>query len=410
MSARARSHIRSREHLLHMLAEASELEHNLLCSYLYAAFSLKCDVDEGLEPAELAAVTRWRGAIMQVCMEEMTHLAQVANLMVALGSRPHFDRPNLPVAPGYHPARIRVSLAPFDLQTIDHFIYLERPDGSSLEDAQAYRPSTAYVRYPEVGVLMPSAPDYETIGEFYALLESGLGELCGEMGESALFTGPANCQLRPEEIGSNDLIVVTGLRSATDALRMIVVQGEGAPSASSDSHFEKFTKIKAEFQQLCQARGDFRPSRNVARNPVMRRPIADERVHVTDAAAAPLLDAANAVYSLMLRCLTAVYDTPARPGDRRAALLGAAIGLMKTLAGVSNELTRLPGNATDGVNAGVSFAMLRSTEGLAPGVDIEAILKERLSRITVQIPELALSGPATASLVKLLDAAAAALA
>ena len=36
-----RSHVRSREHLLHMLAEASELEHNLLCSYLYAAFSLK---------------------------------------------------------------------------------------------------------------------------------------------------------------------------------------------------------------------------------------------------------------------------------------------------------------------------------------------------------------------------------
>ncbi len=34
----------SREQLLHLLAEAAEIEHTLMCSYLYAAFSLssKC--------------------------------------------------------------------------------------------------------------------------------------------------------------------------------------------------------------------------------------------------------------------------------------------------------------------------------------------------------------------------------
>ena len=31
----------SREQLLHSLYEAAELEHNLMCTYLYAAFSLK---------------------------------------------------------------------------------------------------------------------------------------------------------------------------------------------------------------------------------------------------------------------------------------------------------------------------------------------------------------------------------
>jgi hypothetical protein len=70
--------IRSREHLLHMLAEAAELEHNLLCSYLYAAFSLKKELDEGLLAHELEAVQRWHAAIMHVCMDEMAHLAQVA--------------------------------------------------------------------------------------------------------------------------------------------------------------------------------------------------------------------------------------------------------------------------------------------------------------------------------------------
>ena len=89
--------MRSREHLLHLLAEAAELEHNLLCSYLYTAFDLKQGIDEGLLDHGVAAVKRWHDAIRSICMKEMTHLAQVSNLMVAVGSRPHFDRPNLPV-------------------------------------------------------------------------------------------------------------------------------------------------------------------------------------------------------------------------------------------------------------------------------------------------------------------------
>src|SRR5689334_3724293 len=131
--------VRSREHLLHMLAEAAELEHNLLCSYLYAAFSLKKELGEDLRDDEFEAVRRWHCDLMRVCVQEMTHLAQVANLMVAVGSRPHFDRPNLRVAPGYHPARIQVSLARFDLETLDHFIFLERPESADLQDAVSFR-------------------------------------------------------------------------------------------------------------------------------------------------------------------------------------------------------------------------------------------------------------------------------
>ena len=181
-----------------MLAEAAELEHNLLCSYLYAAFSLKTGLDEDLQPHELEAVRRWHAAVMDVCMEEMTHLAQVSNLMVALGSRPHFNRPNLPVDPGYHPARVQVALTPFDLETLDHFIFLERPETSRLEDAPSFRPAGTYQRKPEVGVLMPSAPDYATIGEFYELLSTGLRELAIEMGEDKLFVGPVEHQLQTQ--------------------------------------------------------------------------------------------------------------------------------------------------------------------------------------------------------------------
>src|SRR5687768_10113490 len=60
-----------REQLIHVLTEAAEIEHNLLCSYLYAAFSLKRGVDEDLTPAEAAAVSRWRKSVMSVALEEM---------------------------------------------------------------------------------------------------------------------------------------------------------------------------------------------------------------------------------------------------------------------------------------------------------------------------------------------------
>lgn len=397
--------IRSPEHLLHMLAEASELEHNLLCSYLYAAFSLKRQLHEDLLPHELDAVRRWRASIMEVCMEEMGHLAQVANLMVAVGSRPHFDRPNLPIGPGYHPAGIQVALARFNLDTLDHFIFLERPETSTLEDAPAFQPSEAYERQPESGVLMPSAPDYATIGEFYELLTTGLEGLAAEMGEDELFIGPKANQLRPDEIGFDDLSVVTDLASAQRALHLIVVQGEGSASETDVSHFKTFSSIKTEYLDLCAARPAFDPSRNVARNPVMRRPMSDDRVHIAHRSAAAVLDAANAVYSLMLRCLTAVYDTGSEASSRqREALLGCAIGLMKLLGQLSEVLTSLPASEPDGVRAGVTFAMLRSTEGLAPGVDVGRVLRQRFERIEQQIPRLDLPAALATDLVAQLEA------
>ena len=67
----------SREQLIHSLYEASELEHDLMCTYLYAAFSLKEGEAEGLSGEEAAAVARWKRAILDVAIDEMGHLAAV---------------------------------------------------------------------------------------------------------------------------------------------------------------------------------------------------------------------------------------------------------------------------------------------------------------------------------------------
>src|SRR5579864_774285 len=88
--------IEHREALIYMLCEAAELEHGIMCQYLFAAFSLKQREDEGLTTSELAAVNRWRSAISHVATEEMLHLALVHNLLSAVGAAPHFARPNLP--------------------------------------------------------------------------------------------------------------------------------------------------------------------------------------------------------------------------------------------------------------------------------------------------------------------------
>jgi hypothetical protein len=75
--------IEHREALIYMLCQAAELEHGIMCQYLFAAFSLKESGDEGLTPDELAAVTRWQKQILSVAAGEMLHLALVHNLLSA---------------------------------------------------------------------------------------------------------------------------------------------------------------------------------------------------------------------------------------------------------------------------------------------------------------------------------------
>ena len=87
--------IEHREALIYMLCQAAEVEHGIMCQYLFAAFSLKQREDGGLTPEELEAVTRWRHVIAHVATEEMLHLALVQNVLSAIGAAPHLARPNL---------------------------------------------------------------------------------------------------------------------------------------------------------------------------------------------------------------------------------------------------------------------------------------------------------------------------
>ena len=52
--------ILTREQLLYTLTEVAEIEHNLMCCYLCAAFTMKGGEEEGLATRQAEAVGRWR--------------------------------------------------------------------------------------------------------------------------------------------------------------------------------------------------------------------------------------------------------------------------------------------------------------------------------------------------------------
>ncbi|HEY8360824.1 MAG TPA: ferritin-like protein [Ramlibacter sp.] len=373
----------SREHVLHLLVEAAELEHNILCSYLFALFSLKQGRDEDLEEEEFAAVGRWRKELSGVAIEEMLHLAQVNNILSAVGARPHFNRPNLPVAAGYHPAGIVLELAPFTPQTLDHFIYLERPEEADVRDSAklaSIAAARAQRRGRFHGALMPGSPEYETIGAFYRELLAALKGATAELGEQQLFCGPVAVQMRGDEVGGGELVAVTDLASAEGAILQIIEQGEGAHSPSEEAHFDKFEAIRTEYEAMLAKRPAFRPCRPVATNPVMHTAVTAGRVHVSADQAARMLDAANASYGAMLRCLGLAYEVPAGEAVRRSAVLKAAIACMHLLMELGCALTRLPATEGGALNAGVSFAMQRATEGFASGQG-HALVSEQLLRL-----------------------------
>jgi hypothetical protein len=88
---------------------------------------LRGAADEGLTADQAQVVARWRETLRGIAVEEILHLALVANLMTAIGAAPTFGRPNFPQRSGNFPSPIQLELLPFGEQALLHFLYLERP-------------------------------------------------------------------------------------------------------------------------------------------------------------------------------------------------------------------------------------------------------------------------------------------
>lgn len=379
----------TREQLLFNLYEAAELEHNLMCTYLYAAFSLRVGEAEGLRPKEALAVQGWKKTILQIAIEEMGHLTAVWNISAALGGAPRFGRANFPLDPGLLPADIVVKLAPFGEPALQHFVHLERPENSHEPDGQGFAPELVFSRQASQGRLTPMAADYKTVGEFYAQLGGCLQAFAAHHGEKAAFCGDPALQLSQTEVPLFGAKPVICSKTALAAFTAIREQGEGAPEHSETSHYSRFRSIHAELLALRAENSQFAPAFPAAHNPVLRRPLrAEGRVWIEDETAARTVDIANSAYALMLRLLGYSYLLP-RPAPEKALVIDLALGLMRGFTLLGERVARLPaGPSNPDCHAGVSFTSLRDAAAFPPSAGARHALLERLSELTLAAAEL----------------------
>ncbi|HVK56713.1 MAG TPA: ferritin-like domain-containing protein, partial [Burkholderiales bacterium] len=372
----------SREQLLHALYEAAELEHTLMCTYLYAAYSLRNGEAEGFSKEEAAAVARWRRAIINVAVEEMGHLTAVWNITAALGGAPRFGRGNFPLDPGALPAGVVVKLAPFSEAVLQHFIYLERPNGSTEPDGEGFAPELIFTRAISKPRLTPMGIDYETVGAFYESIGANLREFVSRIGEASAFCGDPALQLSQAEVNLASVKPVICLKTALGAFAAIVEQGEGAPADAKGSHFHKFIEIREELAALKAVNPAFQPAFPVAHNPVLRPPLRrGGRVWIENEEAAATVDIANTGYGLMLRLMAYSYLVP-RPRPEKALAIDLALGLMRAITYLAERAARLPaGPSNPDCNAGMSFTALRDAASLPPGPSASRFFVERLSEL-----------------------------
>ena len=377
--------VESREELVYLLGEACELEHGLLCEYLYAQFSLKRSTAEVLTEEQLARVQAWELTLIDVIKQEMLHLALATNILSALGAAPHFERPNFPILSRWYPPDVQIALVPFGERALRHFMYLERPEGMPLRDAQGFE---------SVGPMKPLTVDdpqltagpeeWHTVGHLYRGIEAGLAHLVNRDGEAAVFIGPPKAQATTEVFEWSELTAVTDLASASAAIEVIVEQGEGARGDWVKSHFGKFVGILEDFLTLKAADPAFEPARPVL--PVFLRPPpdVDQVTLIEDRLTRRVADLFNAVYEVTLQVQSRYFVHHGETPEELETLAKTAKHLMNwVMRNLGPVLTALPvGPEFPGRTAGPAFEIVRPAFFLLPHRQSAwKILHERLETL-----------------------------
>src|SRR5579871_5121924 len=362
----------TREELVYLLGQACEIEHGLMCEYLYAQFSLKRGPDEGLTDGQLARVQAWEKTLITVIKQEMLHLALATNILTAIGAAPHFERPNFPVLSRWYPPGVQIALVPFGERALRHFIYLERPEGMALDDAAGFaaarhaRPLTAA----DTGLVGVPQP-WQTVGHLYRGIEAGLASLSARYGEDAVFIGPPRAQAVTDIFEWPELLAVTDLASARQAIETIVEQGEGARGDWLTSHFGTFVGILEDLLAEQAADPAFNPARPVEPAFVRLPPDVASGTLIQDPATAQVADLANGLYEVTLQVLSRYYIHHGETAAEVNTLARTAKHLMNhVMRDLGPVLTALPvGPSHPGKTTGPTFDIARPSLFVLPHQD-----------------------------------------
>jgi hypothetical protein len=365
--------VEHRKELSYLLCQAAEIEHLAMCQYLYAAFSLRTEPGDGLTLEQLEVVDRWRAEIGRIAAEEMLHWALVNNLLTAIGSAPFVSRPDLPHRAKGYPPSVQFALLPFGEEALHHFVFFERPEDVPLEDVPAFTPVGPAPLPMSAEELLPRGQDFDTQGQLYRSLETGLRHLADTLGPEGLFIGPPWAQATPASFGWPELVPVTDLDTALVVLERIVEQGEGARGDSTTSHYGRFRRILDELRSMTEADPTFRPAHPVVA--AVARPLADAAEGsspggpiIEDTVTAALSDLFNVVYDLILQMLCRYFAFGHESGDQSQALADAAVGLMFGVTRpLGTLLASLPvGPSHPDATAGASFQLAYKSNFLLP--------------------------------------------
>jgi Ferritin-like len=360
--------IEHRSPLIYMLCTAAELEHALMCEYLFAAFSLKRSVDEGLTHEQLAAVERWRSTILMVAKQEMLHLAIACNLLTSIGVSPHLSRPNLPQPARHYPSGVRLELLPFGEQALRHFLFLERPEGMDLNDAEGLAAVEHAVPVMATEEIAPHLQEFRTVGHLYRSIEAGFRHLAEKMGEENLFLGPSGSQTRGELFGWKELGPISNTDDAVRAIEAIVEQGEGPRGDWRNAHFGRFLSVLSEYLQMRENAPGLEVTRPVL--PVLVRPpeTGGEVNLITDPATARVADLCNVTYEVLLHLLYRLMSHIDESAEQMGTLATVAVGIMNDVIGpLADILSTMPvGPEHPGHTAGATFELFYQPDYLLP--------------------------------------------
>jgi hypothetical protein len=410
--------IEHREALIYMLCQASELEHAIMCQYLYAAFSLKQDVDEGVSPTQLAAIERWRRTVSHVATQEMLHLALVQNLLCSIGAAPHLSRPNLPAPAGHYPAGVTLALMPFGEAALRHFMYLERPEGMDVDDSAGVAAMERASPAIQAGEIVPRLQDFATIGHLYRSIEEGFRHLNDRFGPERLFCGPPRAQATADNFGWPELVAIVDMDSAQTAIDTIIEQGEGPRGDWRAAHFGQFVDILDEYLDMRGQDPAFEPVRPVLPANVRPTERGTPIPLITDPTTARCTDLFNVSYEVLLQVLQRYFAHTGETDAELALLANVGLDLMfSAIKPLGQLITRLAvGPDRPGKTAGPSFELFYESDYVLPHQRAAwLLLEERLrdteafcGRISTEAPHLATAlAPVAASLHRLADSLAA---
>lgn len=373
-----------REALVYTLGKAAELEHLVMLQYLFAAFSLKQSVEEGLSREGLAAVQRWRRTLLEIGQQEMLHLALVQNLLTAVGAAPRLARPNFPMPAYAYPAGVRIELVPFGEAALRHFAFLERPEGIDVEDAEGFEAIAQAVALPhdEQDEIVPHLQEFDTIGQLYRSIQAGFEHLAERLGPERLFVGPPDAQATETHFRWPELVAVTDLTSARQAIDTIVEQGEGARGDWRDAHFGRLLGILDEYLEWKREDPGFEPARPVVAANVRPQPTGVAVPLITDPGTMRAMDLLNVGYEVLLQLLSRYFAHTDESPQQLEVLAEVSVGLMfAVIKPLGTVVTTLPvGSALPGVTAGPGFELFYQVDYLLPHKAAAWVLMEERLR------------------------------